>query len=76
MSSGRRFLQQRGLSNADLAAMALRELKLRKFKTETWGNKIESYFLQRKKSPGSGAIFPDSHPGTRASPGTVLSHSG
>jgi len=42
------FLQQRGLSNADLAAMALRELKLRKFKTETWGNKIESYFLQRK----------------------------
>jgi parvulin-like peptidyl-prolyl isomerase len=42
------FLQQRGLAESDLAPIALRELKLRKFKTETWGNKVESYFLQRK----------------------------
>jgi parvulin-like peptidyl-prolyl isomerase len=42
------FLQQRGLVEADLESIALRDLKLRKFKDETWGNKIESYFLQRK----------------------------
>jgi parvulin-like peptidyl-prolyl isomerase len=42
------FLQQRGLLEGDLAAVAQRELKLRKFKAETWGNKVESYFLQRK----------------------------
>jgi parvulin-like peptidyl-prolyl isomerase len=42
------FLQQRGLIEDDLAVMAMRELKLRKFKAETWGNKVESYFLQRK----------------------------
>ena len=42
------FLQQRGLEAQDLEVIALRELKLRKFKAETWGNKVESYFLQRK----------------------------
>jgi parvulin-like peptidyl-prolyl isomerase len=42
------FLQQRGLVEADLEAIALRDLRLRKFKAETWGNKVESYFLQRK----------------------------
>ena len=42
------FLQQRGLVEADLEAVARRDLKLRKFKAETWGNKVESYFLQRK----------------------------
>lgn len=42
------FLQQRGLLAADLETIALRDLKLRKFKLETWGNKVESYFLQRK----------------------------
>ena len=42
------FLQQRGLADEDLKVIALRELKLRKFKAKTWGNKVESYFLQRK----------------------------
>lgn len=42
------FLQQRGLIDEDLDTIAQRDRKLRKFKTETWGNKVESYFLQRK----------------------------
>jgi parvulin-like peptidyl-prolyl isomerase len=42
------FLQQRGLTPADFEPLALRDQKLQKFKTETWGNKLESYFLQRK----------------------------
>ncbi|NJL46860.1 MAG: peptidylprolyl isomerase [Leptolyngbyaceae cyanobacterium SM2_5_2] len=42
------FLQQRGLTSADFEPMALRDQKLQKFKAETWGNKLESYFLQRK----------------------------
>jgi parvulin-like peptidyl-prolyl isomerase len=42
------FLQQRGLSEETLEAFALRDSRLSKFKQETWGNKLESYFLQRK----------------------------
>lgn len=42
------FAQQRGLSPAGLQNLALREEKLEKFKQETWGPKLESYFLQRK----------------------------
>lgn len=42
------YLQQRGLQLEDLDILAIRERKLTKFKIETWGNKVESYFLQRK----------------------------
>lgn len=42
------FAQQRQLSLEGLQQVALRDGKLAKFKTETWGPKIESYFLQRK----------------------------
>jgi parvulin-like peptidyl-prolyl isomerase len=42
------FLQQRGLVAEDLETIALRDRRLRKFKADTWGNKVESYFLQRK----------------------------
>ncbi len=42
------YLQQRGLTLADFEPLAQRDQKLQKFKTETWGNKLESYFLQRK----------------------------
>lgn len=42
------YLSQRGLTIADLEEQALREQKLQTFKTDTWGSKVESYFLQRK----------------------------
>lgn len=42
------YLQQRGLTAADLDPLAQRDRRLHKFKLETWGNKVESYFLQRK----------------------------
>lgn len=42
------FMRQRGMTPDDLPAMAQRTSKLQKFKLETWGNKVESYFLQRK----------------------------
>ncbi|HEY9763790.1 MAG TPA: peptidylprolyl isomerase [Trichocoleus sp.] len=40
--------QQQQMSLEELTARILREEKLNKYKTETWGPKIESYFLQRK----------------------------
>ena len=42
------YLDQRGLTEADLEPMAQRDRRLHKFKLNTWGNKVESYFLQRK----------------------------
>jgi parvulin-like peptidyl-prolyl isomerase len=42
------FMQQRGLTLDDVPTLALRDQKLQNFKLETWGNKIESHFLQRK----------------------------
>jgi parvulin-like peptidyl-prolyl isomerase len=42
------FLGQRGLTLADLEPIAHRHSQLQKFKLETWGHQIESYFLQRK----------------------------
>ncbi|MBE9135956.1 peptidylprolyl isomerase [Nodosilinea sp. LEGE 07088] len=45
-----RFLDQRGLSEADLAAVAERTQKLQIYKADTWGPKVESHFLQRKAS--------------------------
>jgi parvulin-like peptidyl-prolyl isomerase len=42
------YLEQRGLTAADLEPLAQRDRRLYKFKLGTWGNKVESYFLQRK----------------------------
>lgn len=42
------YLQQRGLTAADLDQVAHRDRQLHKFKQDMWGNKVESYFLQRK----------------------------
>ncbi len=42
------YLHQRGLQEQDLEVLARRDTKLSKFKAETWGSKVESYFLQRK----------------------------
>ena len=37
-----------GLNPQQLEEVAIRQLKIEKFKQETWGTKIESYFLKRK----------------------------
>lgn len=42
------FTQQRGLTPEQLPELANRDLKLSKYKEETWGAKVESHFLQRK----------------------------
>lgn len=40
--------QQQQMSLEELTTRIFREEKLNRYKTETWGPKIESYFLQRK----------------------------
>ncbi|BAZ28866.1 hypothetical protein NIES4074_13010 [Cylindrospermum sp. NIES-4074] len=40
--------KQQGLSLQQLNTMAIRQLKLEKFKETTWGGDIDSYFFQRK----------------------------
>lgn len=40
---------QYGLSQEQLENLTTRRLKVEKFKQQTWGNKLESYFLQRKR---------------------------
>ena len=42
------WLKQRGLSPVQLDELALQEFKLAKYKFNTWGHQLESYFLQRK----------------------------
>lgn len=42
------WLQQFRMSAEQLDALALRVAKVEKFKQETWGPKVEAYFLQRK----------------------------
>lgn len=42
------WLSRYGMSDQQLEALAVRLLKVEKFKQNTWGNKLESYFLQRK----------------------------
>jgi parvulin-like peptidyl-prolyl isomerase len=44
------WLQKQGIPAGALETIALRPLKLEKFKQETFGNKIESYFLKRKSA--------------------------
>lgn len=41
-------LKHYSISEAQLEALATRELKIEKFKIATWGSKLESYFLQYK----------------------------
>lgn len=40
---------QYGLNQEQLENLATRKLKVEKFKQQIWGNKLESYFFQRKK---------------------------
>lgn len=43
------WLNYNHLNREELEKIAVRSYKLKKFKQETWGSKIESYFLQRKR---------------------------
>jgi parvulin-like peptidyl-prolyl isomerase len=42
------WLVQHGMTEEQLQSLATRELRIEKFKQETWGPKLESYFLSRK----------------------------
>ncbi len=44
------WLKQYGMTQSQLEALATRELKIETFKQNTWGGKLESYFLKRKGS--------------------------
>jgi len=44
----RAWLQRFGMTSEQLAALAVRSLKIETFKQQTWGPKLESYFLKRK----------------------------
>ncbi|AKG19990.1 peptidylprolyl isomerase [Calothrix sp. 336/3] len=43
------WLQRYGMNHPQFQAMATRQLRIAKFQEQTWGHKLESYFLQRKK---------------------------
>lgn len=43
------YLQQQGMTQEQLDHLAMRGIKLEKYKLATWGGKLESYFLQRKQ---------------------------
>ncbi len=42
------WASQRGMTSAQLEALAIRGLLIEKFKQATWGHTLESYFLNRK----------------------------
>lgn len=42
------WLQQQGISIEKLRYLAVRKLKVEKYKQATWGHQLESYFLKRK----------------------------
>jgi parvulin-like peptidyl-prolyl isomerase len=42
------WLERHQISQAELAVLATRSLRIEKFKQATWGHKLESYFLTRK----------------------------
>lgn len=43
------WLDRRGTTQAQLTALIERSIKIDKFKQQTWGNQLESYFLKRKE---------------------------
>jgi parvulin-like peptidyl-prolyl isomerase len=40
--------QEQGISSEQISSIAIRQLKLEKFKEATWGQDLDSYFYQRK----------------------------
>jgi len=43
------WLQYYQLNEEELEKIAVRQYKIQQFKQETWGSKVQSYFLQRKR---------------------------
>ena len=43
-----KWLDKHGMTKEQLEALALRKLKIEKYKEQTWSDKVESYFLKRK----------------------------
>ncbi|MFB2938714.1 peptidylprolyl isomerase [Aerosakkonemataceae cyanobacterium BLCC-F154] len=43
-----KWLQEQGMTEAQLINLATRQLRIEKFKEATWGKNLENYFLQRK----------------------------
>jgi parvulin-like peptidyl-prolyl isomerase len=43
-----KWLQLNHLNKAEIEAIALRTIRIEKFKLENWGHQIESYYLERK----------------------------
>ena len=50
------WLQQQGMTIEQMEELAVRPMLLEQFKTDTWGSKVESYFISRKANY-DGAIF-------------------
>jgi parvulin-like peptidyl-prolyl isomerase len=42
------WLKQNNMSEQKFASLAIRQFKIEKFKSQTWGGDLESYFAQRK----------------------------
>jgi parvulin-like peptidyl-prolyl isomerase len=42
------WLDSQGLTEKEMEAMAVRKIAIEKFKTATWGPKVENYFMARK----------------------------
>ncbi len=42
------WLQRQGMTKEQLESLAVKLLKIEKFKEETWGNQVQSHFLKRK----------------------------
>lgn len=45
-----KWYEQQGMTEEDFVSMLTRAVRVEKFKQETWGAKVESYFLSRKSS--------------------------
>ncbi|WP_026733354.1 peptidylprolyl isomerase [Fischerella sp. PCC 9605] len=43
------WLRRYGMTHQQFQALATRKLRIEKFQQQTWGHKLESYFLERKK---------------------------
>lgn len=43
-----KWLNRHGMTKEQLEALAVKKIKIEKYKEENWGNKVEAYFLKRK----------------------------
>lgn len=43
-----KWLDRQGMTKEQLEALAVRKIKIEKYKEENWGNKVEAHFIKRK----------------------------